>query len=325
MLYVVGSINIDDVYRVHRIVRPGQTASSLSKTRHAGGKGANQSVAASKVLQQRVYHVGVVGSDGEWVRDLMAASGVNPEHIIVDKEGSTGRAIIQVALGGENAILLDAGTNSLLDVQHLPTMPDNSVVLFQNEVRHSAELMRAVRQSTPNAMIVFNPAPCTADIVQEYDLNCVDVLVVNEEEAATLCNMSPDALTASAAQETAFGDIHRQLYALSKRLQLVVVTLGAKGVRLMWRPTTSNDSMHIDAMPIYPVDTTGAGDTFLGYFAAIIARDGVNLQAADRSAVVRAVTHGVVAAGIACQTDGAMASIPSLATVLDMGKQRRLL
>lgn len=216
----------------------------------------------------------------------------------------TGRAIIQVAETGENAILLHAGTNALVNESHLPSaLGRGDVCLLQNEIANGPALARAAHVA--GALVVLNPAPCTQRVLDEFDrLAHVHVLIVNEHEAAMLCpRAAADDLLA----------LQHQLFACSSTLQLVLVTLGARGAAALWRdqPTPAM----VDALRVHSVDTTGAGDTFIGYFVATLVRNGVHAVADQVDAVLHAVRWGTVAAGMACERSGAMASIPTRSEV----------
>ena len=283
----VGSLNIDEVYRVPRIVRPGETRTSTGREVHAGGKGANQSVAAARA-GRTVEHVGLVGADGVWLRELLEREGVGVGHVGVDPDTPTGHAVIQVDDAGENAIFLFAGANHGITANQLDAALDaagpGDWVLTQNETGNAAAVLAAA--AARGLRIAFNPAPMTA-AVREIPLDRVELLVVNQQEAADLLGR-PDA--EGAAEE------------LGRRVRgLAVVTRGAAGARA----GDGGASWRVPAAPVQRVvDTTAAGDTFTGYLVAGLM---------DAQPVERALQHAAAAAAAAVGRAGAIASIPTAA------------
>ncbi|KAJ3361023.1 hypothetical protein GGF32_007830 [Allomyces javanicus] len=331
-VFVIGSVNIDDVYCVEDIVRPGQTIASTGKHLFPGGKGANQSVAAAQTHPGQIYHVGAIGTDGQWVADLMAQRHVNVEFLTVLPDVSTGRAIIQLSAAGENAIVLHAGANATLSPIALATvfgrMTSSDYALLQNEISHGPEILLRARASGAN--VAFNPAPCSSTLREQFDLRAVDVLVVNEGEAAELAHGLPtttsiattdDAVERLAAVMTAFPQI-----------AVGLVTLGPRGAAVVTRYTTGLHVDHVASLTIKPVDTTGAGDTCVGFLVGALARRGVRVRPevetdvasyiappmaeSVRREVLECVHIATVAAAMACEGQGAMASIPTHEAVM---------
>ena len=284
VLLNVGSLNIDWVYRVNHIARPGETIASLGRERFAGGKGANQSVAAARA-GQCVAHIGRVGRDGQWLRELLANEGIDVASTLVDSGIPTGHAVIQVGEDGENAILLFPGANHAISETDIEAGLKNAKpgdwVLTQNETHNAAAVVAAAsRRKLP---LVLNPAPMTAD-VPELGLENVDVLIVNEVEARAMAGEAD-----AAAQAARLGERVRRA---------AVVTLGARGVvaaqggRLLTVPAHQVPQV---------VDTTAAGDAFVGYLVASLMRHD-DLETALRRAAA--------AAALTVATRGAIPSIP---------------
>ncbi len=263
MIAVVGSINQDVVVRVERHPRPGETVLGLGHETLPGGKGANQAVAAAR-LGAHVRFVGRVGDDeaGRMLRAAFDGEGVDADLVAVDPAVSTGVALITVDRAGENAIVVDPGANAAITQEQLGTARDvlaaAGVTLLQLEipldvVRWAAEISEGI--------VVLNPAP--AQQLSEELLAAVDVLVPTRHELQLLTG-SPDPSSA------------RALPAPTS-----VVTLGPEGAAIV----TATEVVEVPAPVVDVVDTTGAGDAFVGALGEALDR-GVALEAAVRRAVV---------------------------------------
>ena len=233
-----GSLNIDLVYRVRDFVRPGETISAADFARFPGGKGLNQSISLARA-GARVLHAGAVGADGGFLLELLRENGVDASAVEVLDDTPSGHAVIQVADSGENAIVLYPGANhriteALID-RALAPMEPGDILLLQNEISAMAGIMR--RAHDRGLRIFFNPAPMT-EAVAAYPLDLVDTLIVNETEWEALSASRP-ALRCH-----------------------ILKTLGAKGA-------VYDDDVFVPAERVENViDTTAAGDTFIGYFIA---------------------------------------------------------
>jgi len=278
-----GSLNIDHVYQVEHIVRPGETLPSASYQVFAGGKGANQSAALAKA-GAAVFHAGRVGPEGGWLVEKLAGLGADMRYTVED-QAPTGHALIQVDTQGRNAIVLFPGCNQRLDEAQIDsTLADfgpGDLLLLQNEVNQLPHLMRRARDR--GLRICFNPAPFTPQ-VQEYPLELVDILVLNEVEGEGL----------SGKQEP-----RGVVEALVRRYPRasIVLTLGAEGVLY----SSPQECFHVPAQQVQAADTTAAGDTFIGYFLVGLAAGQAPRQAAQRACRAAALCVG---------RPGAMDSIP---------------
>ncbi len=275
-----GSLNIDLVYQVGHIVRPGETIASSSHQVFAGGKGANQSAALARAGVP-VFHAGQVGQDGQWLVDKLAGLGVDVQHIRVGNV-PTGHAIIQVDGRGQNSIVLFAGANAQISRGAIDTVLSHftrgDILLLQNEINDISYIIAAAAKR--GLTICLNPAPFGPQ-VRAYPLEWVDVLIVNETEATGLAG----APTLAA------------LAALCPHAQ-VALTLGAAGVQYR----APSEQFRLPAPAVAAVDTTGAGDTFIGYFL-----HGLTADMTARDAIARAVQ----AAALCVTRPGAMDSIPA--------------
>ena len=290
----LGSVNIDHVYRVPHLVRPGETLSSRALETVLGGKGANQSVALARA-GARVRHVGRVGEGDAWARDALAGDGVDVSAVEL-VEGVSGHAIIQVDEEGENAIVLHGGANRTLDAgaieRALADAREGDWLLMQNETSGVASAFEVARRL--GLRIAFNPAPMSA-AVGELPLERCELLILNETEAAMLAG--------EAGRGGDEADVERALLERCPGVRLVL-TLGARGARFLHGDTR----VEVAGRAVEAVDTTGAGDTFVGYLLAALVEG-----AEERAAVERACA----AAALSVTVSGATPSIPGADAVAD--------
>nr|WNW36886.1 ribokinase [Streptomyces sp. Li-HN-5-13] len=286
---VVGSVNRDLVLTVEDLPRPGETVLARGFVEGVGGKGANQAVAAAR-LGSQVRLVARVGADGEPIRRVLAAEGVDLDAVLTAPDAGTGIASVVVDRAGENTIVVNAGANAVLSVEDLPqwlARTPGEVVLVQHEVAAEVVAAAVLRAREQGGTVVLNPAP--ARPVAPAVLAAVDVLVPNLGELAALLGAEPASGLAAAR-------------ALLERADLpcgaVVVTLGADGA-LIKQP--GRPAVHLPAPVVDAVDTVGAGDSFCGALADALAR-GADLPAA--------AARAVRAASLAVTGLGAQSSMP---------------
>lgn len=289
---VVGSINMDVVIRVQQHPLPGETIHGSDLAYIPGGKGANQAVAAAKAGAD-VTMVGLVGTDsfGGELTNSLAGHGVLTEAVAA-KEGSSGLAFITVDEHGENSIILSPGANGKLVPQDLevawPSIAGCTGMLLQNEIPWETT-MAAMKLAAEHGMRVYmNPAPALKLPAEAYSL--IHCLILNETEAETMVGMD-------AAQEGAEAATAKAL--VEAGVESVVLTLGASGAVYADR---AGEVVRTSAFQVRAVDTTAAGDTFIGAFAA-------NREAGET--VERALRIASAAAGLAVTKAGAQQSIPA--------------
>lgn len=295
-ILVVGSINMDLVIKAKAIPKPGETISGGTFYKAYGGKGANQAVTVAR-LGERCYFVGRVGKDifGKELKENLIKNSVNIDYLVEDEENPTGVAFIMVDSDGENSIIVAPGANRFLtqdDVERsLPIMSKASVLLTQLEIPVETASYTLKLAKDHNITTILNPAP--AREIEPDILSLVDIITPNESELKILTGIEPQ-------------DKEDVLKAGKKLLQYgvktVIVTLGAKGAMII----DNNLELHIPAIKVSAVDTTGAGDVFNGALA---------VRLAHQDPIEKAVRYAVISAGISVTRRGAQTSIPTLEEV----------
>lgn len=293
---VVGSINMDLVVRTARLPEAGETVSGKSFATIPGGKGANQAVAAAR-LGAPTAMIGCVGDDafGQELRRVLAADGIDCRAVREVPGVPTGVALIEVDDAGRNHIVVVPGGNGRLEVAdvqaHEGLLAGARAVVLQLEVPLPTVRWTAARARALGKLVVLNPAP--AQPLPAELLAAADYLVPNELEAGALAGVRVD--SPAAAREAA-----ARLRALGARN--VIVTLGAAGVL----SATEAEVRHHPARPVQAVDSTAAGDTFIGGLCAALV-EGRPLE--------QAVAFAQAAAAVSVTRPGAQTSIPTKAEV----------
>ncbi len=258
----LGSINIDHVYRVPHLPLPGETLAALDYSMGLGGKGANQSVAAARA-GAHALHIGAVGPEGAWARDLLADYGVDVTHVGIGTVAS-GHAIINVDPQAENAIVTFGGANRSATGATVAAALANALptdtLLLQNETSAQVEAAQIARAK--GLRTIYSAAPFQVAAVTAI-LPHTTLLVMNAGEAAEL--------------RTAFG----QLPAID-----VIITRGSHGAEWL---SPNTDPLFVPAFRVTPVDTTGAGDCFIGTLAAALDAGLTRLFAMRRASAAAAV------------------------------------
>ena len=281
-----GSLNIDKVCSVEEFVQPGETIMATGYSVNAGGKGLNQSVAAARAGAQ-VLHAGAVGSDGLFLKEILADAGADVSCLrVMDTE--SGCAFNEVNSKGQNRIIVSAGTNRMYTEEYIKNVLEKAeagdFVLLQNEINMVGEIIRLSHEK--GCRVVFNASPIPGK-PEELPLELVDIFMVNELEAAALAGTSAE------------GDFRDILKALQKKYPkaAIVMTLGKDGVLYGYKEEFYSHPI----FKVNAVDTTAAGDTFCGYFlAALCAGKSVEMGLREASA----------ASAMAVSAKGAAPSIP---------------
>jgi ribokinase len=288
---VVGSINVDLTLRTARLPAPGETVTGWSFRVGFGGKGANQAVMAAR-LGARVTLVGCVGSDpfAEQALAALAAEGIDTAHVRVAPGETTGTAAILVEETGQNCIVVVPGANAALtaaDVRRAAAaLQEADVVLVQNEVPPEATLEALGLARAAGVRTLANPAPAGSFLPAFFEL--ASVCIPNEIEAQVLTGRR--IITREDASEAA--ELLRQQGA-----EAVIVTLGADGAVVVG----DGCSCHLPPHRVEAVDSTGAGDAFIGALAVGLG-EGLDL--------VEAARRASVAAALSVTRPGAQASFP---------------
>ena len=284
-----GSLNIDHVYRLDHITQPGETIADQGLKYMPGGKGLNQSIALA-MSGAEVYHVGCVGNDGNYLVELLNKNGVQT-HYLKTVEEPNGHAIIQVSREGQNSIIIHGGSNRCVTAEQVDNTMDvitpQDIVLIQNEI---SQIPYIVKQCGDRKIpLAFNPSPFTPELLDEVPFEAVTYLLINETEGYQLTQeTSPDKIVDSLLKR--FPQMH------------IVLTLGAAGVLYADR----FKRLQMAGFHVHAVDTTGAGDTFTGFFIGFLAQ-GHSIELALR--------YGCAAAAISVTVNGAATSVPELSTV----------
>ena len=280
-----GSCCIDHVYSVPHFAAPGETLPCSDYQVHPGGKGLNQSIAMA-AAGAKVRHAGKVGEDGRWLLELMASKNIDISMMKVDA-GPTGHANIQVTPEGENSIVLFGGANRTItesDIDEaLEEAHSGEFLLIQNEISALDYLID--RACEKEMRVVFNAAPMSKD-VNALPLEAIELLVINEIEGFELTTKTaPDEIIASLSSR--FSDTN------------ILLTLGAAGSIYAGK----GDSVFQPAMKVEAVDTTAAGDTYVGFFLAGYSAG---------NSVEECLALATSAAAVCVMRAGAATSIPGL-------------
>ena len=247
-IWNLGSINIDHVYRLDHLPRPGETLAARSYVRGLGGKGANQSIAAARA-GAITHHIGAMGAGGDWVIGRLADRGVCTADIFRLEGQATGHAVILLDGQAENAIVIHPGANRAITEamveKPLSAIKPQDTLLIQNETSCQVDAARIARQA--GARVIYSAAPFDIGAVRAI-LPHVSILAMNAGEADALFAALPGELP----------------------VQGLLITRGGEGAE--YRDMTTGTVHRQAAFAVNPVDTTGAGDTFAGYFAAALDR-----------------------------------------------------
>ena len=290
---VLGSINVDTTYHVNRFPQPGETIAAQSKSSAPGGKGANQAVAAARSGAQTAF-VGAVGSDneGQYMLEALKENDIDTSHINIDKYHGTGSAAITLDANGQNDIMVYGGANQAMqpgefgDLSELLAHTDFLIAQFETPQAVALDLFKQAKEQ--GVTTVLNPAPAH-EIMPEL-LQYTDVIAPNETECALLTGIEltdEDSMLKSA-------DYFRE-----RGVKHLLITLGDRGVFY----ATPDDHGLVPAFKVKAVDTTAAGDTFIGALCSRLEKNLANVEDSLR--------YAQRASSLTVQRMGAMPSIPT--------------
>ena len=307
---VVGSYATGLTMKVDRLPSTGETLLGTGYRVDYGGKGSNQAVGCAR-LGAQVSFIARIGNDAfaEMALGLYREEKIDVAHVRQTTNAPTGVGFIVVeAANGKNCIVLDPGANELLTAEDVsqsePAFASSAVVLTQLEIPVAAAGAALARGRGGGAITILNPAPVRP--LPASILQMVDVLTPNETEAKVLAGRSPDA--ALQGEEDAVS-LAREL--IGRGVKQVVMTMGEKGALIV----STSSVIHVPAVEMSAVDTTGAGDAFNAGLATALAR-GASLEAA--------VQFAVVTGGLAVTREGVIPSLPRRDEVLGFYQQRGL-
>ena len=290
---VLGSLNVDTTLHIDQMPKPGETISAKSKTNSAGGKGANQAVAAARSGAQTSF-IGQVGDDsnGIFMIDALKLDGINTDHVGINQVDGTGSAVILLDSQGQNSIMVYGGANQAMkteviaDSQALIKSADILISEFETPQEVTYEAFKLAKQH--GVATILNPAPASKIIYGLLEVT--DLIVPNETESATLTGIEvndTDSMDQNAAKFSEMG------------IDNLIITVGDRGAYYH----TPSDSGFVPAFKVKAKDTTAAGDTFIGAFSSQINQDLSNIEAA--------LVYAQKASSITVQRLGALPSIPT--------------
>lgn len=286
----IGSMNLDYVYAVDHIIRPGETEATESRKIFPGGKGMNQSCALAKAGAE-VYHAGMIGKEGTMFLDICREYGIHADYIRTT-DAPTGHTIIQLDKNAQNSILLFGGANRMLTEEFVDEVLSNfgkeDILLLQNEVNLLPYIVD--RAYEKNMQIALNPSPFNEEL-KAVDLSKISIFLLNEVEGNQITG------------ETEPERILKELRIRFPKAK-IILTLGTDGA-------VYDDGKQRIFQPIFPVkavDTTAAGDTFTGYFLSGLTK-GMSME--------QALRMSAKASSIAVSRVGAVPSIPCLQEVME--------
>lgn len=323
---IIGSLNYDIVTTVKKVPQAGETIMATSFDTHIGGKGLNQTVAIAKLCKALpVRIIGHVGNDsfGKEILEALGSYNVNTNYVKVlpgEANERTGTATIIVEEGGQNRIMVTPGANQF--TKYTPTelsqlfsiTEDIEYVVLQNEIPDPFNIIRWLHEMKPEYPIIYNPSPFNACEVPNEIWNFIDILIVNEIEALQIIEKVLPHRYAEVNQKIkvdwqhgyttiAFLLVQEVINKDSKGT--VILTLGSRGCIYAGPGTPISYTPAVKVGRV--VDTTGAGDTFLGGVVSQLVQ-GVSLQ--------EAVSFATVASSLAIQKEGASSSTPAFEDVI---------
>jgi ribokinase len=297
---VLGSLNVDTTFRIKRFPEPGETVHVHEKTSAAGGKGANQAVAAARSGAKTAF-IGQIGDDGagKFMLQSLENDNIDGSYVSTSESVGTGTANIMLDENGQNCILVYGGANQKLTVADVkkaePVIKNSDFVVAQFETPQDAATAAFQIAKANGVTTVLNPAPAPSTSISTELLKLTDIIAPNELESASITGIkitNEDSMIATADKFSNMG------------INNLIITVGDKGAFY----STQSDRELIPAFKVKAIDTTAAGDTFIGAFVSQLKPDFSNIKSA--------VTFAQHASSLTVQRLGAQPSIPKLDEIL---------
>ena len=304
-IVVIGSSNTDMVVKTSHLPVPGETVLGGDFFMNAGGKGANQAVAAAR-YGNRVVFVAKTGNDlfGEQVRKSMKEDGIVTDYVFIDEEHPSGVALITIDQKAENCIVVAGGANMYLKPEDIDKAKEEilggDVVLMQLETPIETVEYAAKMAAEAGVKVILNPAPAPAEPLSKELISNLFLITPNRSEASRLTGIEVTDL--ASAQRAALA-----LYDMGAKN--VIVTLGSEGSLVY----DGHMMMRVEAMKVEAVDTTAAGDTYNGVLASVIA---------EGKSLIDAVHEANIAGAISVTRMGAQPAAPTREEIIAMKKKK---
>ena len=290
---IIGSINLDRTIRVKQMPKPGETMHTKEIFSAGGGKGANQAVAAKR-SEAATNFIGAIGNDeaGDMMRELLSEEGIELAGVQTLEKQATGQAYIIVDDHGENSIMIHSGANNAFTPEQVQAhadlikASDFVVAQFESTLESTVEAFTIAREA--GVKTILNPAPALENVPEEL-LKVTDMIIPNETETEILTGIK---VTDEASLKVAAEHLHQL------GIEAVIITIGSKGA---FYDVQGRNGI-VPAFKVNAVDTTAAGDTFIGAMSSVLAKDFSNLE--------QAIKYGNKASSLTVQRFGAQPSIP---------------
>ena len=290
---IIGSINVDNILHIKKLPQPGETIAMTEFSKAAGGKGANQAIASVRGENETVF-VGRVGDDdnGNFMLNQFKENGIKIEHIVTSTNQQTGQAYILLQESGQNSIIIQHGANFDLNIEDVRAAKDDIassdfvIAQFETPLEATIEAFKIAHEA--GKVTILNPAPARQDIPEEL-LKLTDIITPNETEAQGITGI--EVTDESSMKESA-------QYFHNLGVKGVIITLGSIGSYVSYEDI----SEVIPAFKVKAVDTTAAGDTFLGALSSELKSDLSNIK--------ESVIYASKASSFTVQKLGAFPSIP---------------
>ncbi|MFT8412489.1 MAG: ribokinase [Schleiferilactobacillus perolens] len=296
---IIGSINVDNILHIQQLPQPGETIAMSGFSTAGGGKGANQAIAAARSGAKTAF-IGAVGNDtnGEFMKTQLVENGINIQAVKTTDEAATGQAYILLQASGQNSIIIDHGANAKVTIEDVDqaraaiAAADFLVTEFETPLPADEEAFKLARAA--GVKTILNPAPAITQIPESL-LRLTDIIVPNETESMAITGIPVD-------DEVSLQSSANYYHRLG--VETVIITLGERGAYV----ANGDISELVPAYKVQAVDTTAAGDTFIGALAAELRSDYSNL--------LDAVRYASRASSLTVQKLGAFPSIPLRKSVL---------